>query len=235
MPIYAAAHSDVPYLSNNASFEDIDINAGTIASGTLNLNVIGTNTSNLRYVFPGGFTIASGASVSVACPTVSVLMPEALQTFTDNVGRSTSPSGDVSVTISTYGYNNQISVSGSLTANGTIFGGGGGGATIQVNAGGHLAASNSTFNIGSLTLDNSSVLNSGDLDGRHIQHANLRRTATCRIYQTTRPFEDIDINASAPLPVAYTETSKRRVIGTNTSNLRYVFPRWLHNRLRGRP
>ena len=158
MPIYVP-YSDVPYLSNNASFEDIDINAGTIASGTLNLNVIGTNTSNLRYVFPGGFTIASGASVSVA-PNVSVLMPGA-QTFTDN-GTLDFASGDV-VTISTYGYNNQISVSGSLTANGTIFGGGGGGATIQVNYGGTLLANNATiFNLSNLTL------NSGSSDSMNI-------------------------------------------------------------------
>ena len=59
---------DVQYLSgtgsNNAQFQDIDILAGSLASGqTLALNAIGTRlTANLRYVFPGNFTVDSGAT-----------------------------------------------------------------------------------------------------------------------------------------------------------------------------
>ena len=52
MPIYVP-YSDVQYLGNNANFQQININAGTLASGTLNLDLIGTNTSSLSYAFPG--------------------------------------------------------------------------------------------------------------------------------------------------------------------------------------
>ena len=56
-PVYVP-YGDIQYLGDNASFELIWINAGTLASGTLDLNLIGTNTSGLGYVFPGGFTVA---------------------------------------------------------------------------------------------------------------------------------------------------------------------------------
>ena len=64
MPIYVP-YGDVQYLGNNAKFQQININAGTLASGTLNLDLIGTNTSGLSYAFPGGFTVASGATLDV--------------------------------------------------------------------------------------------------------------------------------------------------------------------------
>ena len=72
---------DVQYLSgtgsNNAQFQDIDILAGSVASGqTLALNAIGTaSTANLRYVFDGNFTVSSGATVTVG-PNVSVLIQD---------------------------------------------------------------------------------------------------------------------------------------------------------------
>ena len=49
--------------SNNAQFQDIDILAGSVASGqTLALNAIGTaTTANLRYVFTGNFTVSGGS------------------------------------------------------------------------------------------------------------------------------------------------------------------------------
>ena len=60
MPIYVP-YGDVQYLTGNAKFEQIYINAATLPSGqTLALNLIGTNTSSLQYVFSGGFTVASG-------------------------------------------------------------------------------------------------------------------------------------------------------------------------------
>ena len=40
------------------SFQQINIEAGTLSSGeVLYLNLIGTNITNLSYVFPGGFTV----------------------------------------------------------------------------------------------------------------------------------------------------------------------------------
>ncbi len=81
VPIFVP-YSDVQYLSNNVSFEQIEINADTISSGTLALNSIGTNTTNLSYVFPNGFTVASGGTLAVGI-NVPVLIPAA-QTITDD-------------------------------------------------------------------------------------------------------------------------------------------------------
>ena len=86
--------ADVSYLSNNKSFQDIDVvSAGTLGSGqTLALNAIGTvTTANLRYVFPSGLTVGAGATLTVA-PNLNVLIP-AGQTLTDD-GTLTFGSGD---------------------------------------------------------------------------------------------------------------------------------------------
>ena len=59
----AVPYNNIQYLADNISFQDIDINAnGSVNSGTLALNSIGTNPANLRYVFPGNFAVASGAT-----------------------------------------------------------------------------------------------------------------------------------------------------------------------------
>ena len=67
LPIYVPA-LDVPLLTNNQSFQAININGGSLSTGqSLALNLIGTkSTANLIYIFPGGFTIQTGASLSVA-------------------------------------------------------------------------------------------------------------------------------------------------------------------------
>src|SRR5208337_3512633 len=79
LPLFLPA-SDVQNLSgtgnNNASFQDIDIQTTTLASGqTLALNAdIGTAqvaTSTLRYVFPDSITI-QGASTTASAATLTV-------------------------------------------------------------------------------------------------------------------------------------------------------------------
>ncbi|HKI35295.1 MAG TPA: hypothetical protein VKA46_25785, partial [Gemmataceae bacterium] len=68
--------------SSNVSFQDINIVAGTLSSGEVDLNAIGTSTTNLRYVFSGAFTIASGATLNVAASLPVLLDPGV--TVTDN-------------------------------------------------------------------------------------------------------------------------------------------------------
>src|SRR5262249_21699833 len=59
-------YTDVPALAGNVSFNAIEINPGTLPSGsTLTLNAIGTNTAGLIYVFPSGFTVALGGTLNV--------------------------------------------------------------------------------------------------------------------------------------------------------------------------
>ena len=70
----------VQYLSDNTAFNDIDVTGGPLSSGALNLDQLGTG-SALRYVFPSGFTVATGATLNVGT-NVAVLIG-ADQTITD--------------------------------------------------------------------------------------------------------------------------------------------------------
>ena len=148
-------YGDVQYLGGNAAFGAIDILNDTLPSGgTLSLNVIGGG-SALRYVFPTGFTAASGGTINVAAG-VSVLVEG---TLTDS-GSLSFGSGDA-VTF----YGSQISVYGTMTATGDTFTNTGYTSTIQVYAGGELKASSSTFDLSQVAWAENSVLNGGDLTG----------------------------------------------------------------------
>ena len=54
----------VASLAGNTSFDQVYIEAGTISSGTLALNLIGT-TPNMSYMFASGFTVAAGGTMTV--------------------------------------------------------------------------------------------------------------------------------------------------------------------------
>ncbi len=87
-------YNDVASLAagNNVSFDQIEIGSATLPSGNeLDLDSIGTNTANLSYVFPNGFTVGSGGNLVVG-PNVPVQIPEA-QTLTDD-GTLSFASGD---------------------------------------------------------------------------------------------------------------------------------------------
>src|SRR5262249_22814630 len=102
---------------NNVSFDQVEINAGTLASGELDLNQIGTNPSSLVYIFSGAFTIASGAAVAVG-PSVAVDI--AGGPLTDNGTLSFGNADTV-----TLDYNDavqlQLVVGGTMTSTGTTF------------------------------------------------------------------------------------------------------------------
>ena len=116
MPIIVP-YTLVPSLAGNTSFNEVEIAAGTISSGTLSLNLLGTNTTNFFYEFPNGFTVGAGGTMAVG-PNVPVTVVSTLS----DAGSVTFTSGD-QVTLAS----SATSVSGSLTANGTNFINGGGG------------------------------------------------------------------------------------------------------------
>ena len=64
--IVSAPGTDIPLLAGtnltaNKSFQDVDIIAGSLNSGTLNLGLMGSgSTAKLRYVFPSGYEIKFG-------------------------------------------------------------------------------------------------------------------------------------------------------------------------------
>ena len=147
-------------LAGNASFRDVDINAGNLGGGTLALNAVGTNTAGLRYVLAGNLGVAAGATLSVG-PGVPVLIPDGV-TLTDN-GIVNFAAGDtVTFSANIYGQGGgRIAVApggaGTLNAAGTTFNNSGGNVgTIGVGAGGHLTATASTFSLPSLSLNSGS-------------------------------------------------------------------------------
>src|SRR5262249_27845687 len=125
----------------------------------LALNAIGTNTSNLKYAFPGGFTVAPGATLAVG-QNVPVEINVG-QTIIDN-GTVTLAAGDVVSLDSNCCGAGAIAVNALLSASGTTFNGGG---SISVNSGGHLKAATTNFSITAVSFSGSSVLNPGDLTG----------------------------------------------------------------------
>ena len=104
------------YLSDNTSFCDIAISDSTLRSGTLALDPIGTDTSNLRYVFPGGFTITKLATIDIA-PDMTVVIPSG-QTLTVD-GTLNSSDGDRILLDPENQQSAQIVVTGTLNAQGT--------------------------------------------------------------------------------------------------------------------
>ncbi len=206
----------------NASYDENYINAGTIPSGTLSLDLIGSNSSNLSYVFPGGFTVASGSTLNVGTNvTVEI---QAGQTLSDS-GTLNFATGDT-VSFNNYAYDSTTSIvvngnddrhrddTFSLTTNSGYT------TVIQVNSGGHLTASNSTFTLTQLSLDNSSVLNKGDWQGNVFDTPVFLPYNDVQYLGDNASFDDIDINAGT----ISSGTLSFNQIGTNTSNLRYVFP-----------
>ncbi len=215
--------------SNNLRFQDINISSGTLTTGqTLALNAIGTaTTANLRYVFPGNFTIASGATVAVAANTNVLIQPNV--TVSDN-GTLSFASGDALVINNGYGSASQIVVGGGglLTASNTTFSNAGSyyNSHIEVASNGRLQASGSTFALNQLYLDNGSLLNPGDLVGNAFDLPLFLPAAEVQNLSGTGSnnlrFQDINISSGT---LTTGQTLALNAIGTaTTANLRYVFP-----------
>ena len=225
----SAPATDVPLLASNLSFQDIDIlSGGSLSSGqSLTLALIGTaSTASLRYVFPGAFTVASGATLSVAS-NVNVDLNDGNQSLTVNAG-GTLNFGAASVVQQEFGdgFTEGIVVNGVMTAAGTSFtlSGGGDNARIQVNpSGGHLTATNSNFAWNNFVLSSGSTLNSGDLTGNVFNTTVSAQAIDVPLLANNASFQDIDILAGDSLNSGQSLTLG--LIGTaSTAKLRYVFP-----------
>ena len=159
LPIYVP-FQDISLLSDNQSFQDIYIIGGTMASGqTLTLDPIGTeSTASLVYIFDGNFTVGTGATLTVVTGTSVLIEPV---TVTDN--------GDIDIGAASIGFvagyyaTTQVLVNGTLSANGTnlyTYGSNGGEFTLlQVDSGGELTATSSTFSLNQLAVQSGSTAN----------------------------------------------------------------------------
>ena len=183
---------------NNVSFDQIEISSATLPSGNeLDLDLIGTNTVNLSYVFPNGFTVGSGGNLVVGA-NVPVQIPEG-ETLTDD-GTLSFASGDTLTMGSGCCSAAEIAVAGTLTAAGTTFTGTGSSGTVVVNSGGIITPTGSTFNVPLIVPYN---------DVASLAAGNNVSFDQIEISSATLPSgNELDLDA----------------IGTKTANLSYVFP-----------
>jgi hypothetical protein len=146
----AANVADLGGASSNASFGNIDIVSGTLASGQVTLSAIGLNTTNLQYIFSSTFTVAAGATLTVGSGVAVVLSSGTVLT---NNGTMTFNSND-SVACPTAGTASQLVVGpgGALSVTGTTFSGTSAD-QISINSSGSLTANLCTFGLPSLTLN----------------------------------------------------------------------------------
>ena len=136
------------------SFQDIDINAATLPSGTLALEPDRHQHGEPQLRLPRGFTVASGATLDVGT-NVSVLLPDG-QTLTDN-GTLTFATGDMAVVPALLprprgGGQRDLDRHGTSFATTTAAGAGCSSTPVGT------AASGCWFNLTQVSLDNSSVL-----------------------------------------------------------------------------
>ncbi len=156
--------------ANNMRFGNIYIDSAVLASGTLELRSIGTETTaNLYYIFNGSFTIGSGATVNVrpsvrlwtetaSVVTVSgTLNFDAGSSFTlqQRTGNNTASQ----LTIANQGLVRVTSAS--FARAGNFFDR----TLVDIQNGGRMQASNSWFAIPRIQLAENAVLNPGDWSG----------------------------------------------------------------------
>ena len=226
--------TDVPFLTNNQSFEDVDINAGSLNGGqSVALNLMGTATTvNLRYVFPGAFEVKPNATLSIG-DGVSALIRYAQTITVDSGGTLSFGAAAVAIQDSNYDGTFGIVVNGTMSASGASFtrlsnSNGNDNSQLLVNAGGKLTASNSNFDWDNVVLANGSV----QLISTDITNNIFGLTAASTVLSVpitdipflanNQSFEDIDIDAGS---LSGNQTVTLNQMGTATTvNLRYVFP-----------
>jgi hypothetical protein len=128
--------NDVASLPGNTSFGTVNIEDQIFSGGPLTLPSLPG--SSFKYDFPGGFTVASGGSISLAAN-----VPCTVSGTMTVDGSLTLENGDV-VTV-TYGA--QIAVSDALYSTGATINNNGGGAKITISSPGTIGTSNTSFNI----------------------------------------------------------------------------------------
>ena len=226
--------TDVPFLTNNKSFEDVDINAGSLNGGqSVALNLMGTATTvNLRYVFPGAFEVKPNATLSIG-DGVSALIRYAQTITVDSGGTLSFGAAAVAIQDSNYDGTFGIVVNGTMSASGASFtrlsnSNGNDNSQLLVNAGGKLTASNSNFDWDNVVLANGSVQListdiTNDVFGLSAASTVLSVPITDVPFLTNnQSFEDVDINAGS---LNGGQSVALNLMGTATTvNLRYVFP-----------
>ena len=222
LPLYVPA-LDIPLLANNQSFQAIEMPATTLSTGqSLSLNLIGTtSTANLVYVFTGAFTIQAGATLSVS-PNVKVEI-NANETITDS-GALNTGSGTTFVFEIGYETTTEILVNGTMNATSSVFNLAGNDASntlIQVNSGGELSATGTTFSLNQLVLENGSILSATDLTNDTFNLPLYVPALDIPLLANNQSFQAIEMPATT---LSTGQSLSLNLIGTtSTANLVYVF------------
>ena len=232
LPLYVPA-LDIPLLANNQSFQAIEMPAATLSTGqSLSLNLIGTtSTANLVYVFTGAFTIQAGATLSVS-PNVKVEI-NANETITDS-GALNTGSGTTFVFEIGYETTTEILVNGTMNATSSVFNLAGNDASntlIQVNSGGELSATGTTFSLNQLVLENGSILSATDLTNDTFNLPLYVPALDIPLLANNQSFQAIEMPATT---LSTGQSLSLNLIGTtSTANLVYVFTGALYDSGRG--
>ena len=221
LPIFVP-FQDVALLSNNQSFQNINIIAGTMASGqTLTLAPIGTvSTASLVYIFQGNFTVGTGATLTIGTGTSVLIDPVAL---TDN-GAMTVTGASIGF-VAGYSATTQLLVNGTLDSSGSNFYISGGNyapfALLQIDSGGELSASTTTFSLNELNWVGGSVMNTGDVTNDTFNLPIFVPFQDVALLSNNQSFQNINIIAGT---MASGQTLSLAPIGTvSTASLVYIF------------
>ena len=190
-------YTDVAALAGDTSFDQIEISLGTLSSGTLALNAIGSTTTNLSYSFPNGFLVASGATLAVGA-NVSVVLPGG-QTLSDAGTLSFATGDTVTLADACCGGPgpSHISVSGNMNASGTTFNGDTNTSVAFTSTGSVISGATNIFNLPLIVPYTDVAALAGDTSFDQIE-----------ISFGTLPSGTVSLNA----------------IGSTTTNLSYSFP-----------
>ncbi len=220
--VYAPA-TDVQYLGNNASFQAIDLLAGSLSSGqSVSLGLIGTvSHANLKYLFTGAFEVQSGATLSFANG-ASVQINNGQTITVDAGGTLNTGAATVTQQEDNNGATEGILVNGTMTATGTDFPGGPyDNSRIEVGANGSLTASNSTFAWNYFELDNGSKVATGNLTGNIFNTTVYAPATDVQYLGNNASFQAIDLLAGS---LSSGQSVSLGLIGTvSHANLKYLF------------
>ena len=212
---------DIPLMTSNTSFSQVDILGSTLTTGqTVALTQMGTAGSpNLLYVLVGNSTINAGAALTVNS---NLKLNIAGVTLADN-GTLTFNSGDL-VTFTAGGAAIAVGGGGVMTTTSTTFVNTPGvtGSSISVASGGHLTGTGNNIAPSATSINAGAILNSGDLTGNNFANTVLALPATdVPLVTNNTQFAEVDLIAgTVPAGTNVTLTA----MGTTSSiTLFYVF------------
>ena len=234
--------SHVSRLTNNDRFQDVNLNSGGPTGSPLALDRLGTvTTTNQRYVIPGltgyggtsaPFAIAGGAAVNFGPGTSVLLRNNAKVTVAAGAGLAFNGTAGNPIAVTFEegrfggdGTTQGITSAGNVTATNTTFAVPTNHANddsfAQIQSGGRLTASGSTFGLDVLAWDTGSTLNNGDVTGNAFDATIYLPAAFAPRLATNDRFQDVNLNSNSPTgsPLSLDP------LGTvTTANQRYVIP-----------